>query len=472
MSTVTINVTYGFQQKKFTVAKTSTVSQLASEAASYFKVLGVPKLVYKEKPLDSGLLIRLTPLLQNSLVKLEAGAALSLTPITVKVTGDGGNFIIKTTNTNLLREVLEEIEKRDGMSLIKDHTEVMIMNTNYNDLSIPLLQAVGDASTAVIRVRYPAFGSGDKLKEQREIVVKQLAEQKVRNEALRRKREEEEDSKRARIREEEKNNNLNEDNKETELTDEYTSEKPTEQNGKATSSVSPLPQHPAKRIDSHTSIERRVPKEGSLLYAPEESAPQVYENPESDYLVTVDQARLYHQLVTKSARRTLVTPSAKPEYYQIRIRLPDRNLLEFTFVDGVESVKLGQLIKRIDDVLLDDWVGNYRLKLAYPPFSAVPQSFTANGTTLHDLPQWFNTEKVTLVWQENHPSNSGGPYLQPGAALEKLTTSDLPEMKIESLRQQLPEDNESEPTPPLKSLSTSAPKKSEAGVPKWLKLGK
>lgn len=482
MASVTVNVTYGYQSKKISIPKSSTVGQLASQAATAFNINGDPSLEHKGKRLDPSLPLRFTQLVQNSTVKLNVEATTTLTPsaIAIKIATPESSTVVKTTNDVTIEAALKLAEANLQTSIIKPGIEVLLMNTVYQDLSLPLKQVSGSATNTVMRVRYPV-SNVDRQKEQQEVVAKQLAEQRARNEAQRVERERLEAERQRRIYElkkeihEQQTELLENDDemmeaREEEQIENYESQHPVESRKDS--------QTKSKPTTADESISPLAPmKDGDQLYVPTNQPMPIYENPEEDYTLTVDKAKLYHKLVQQLGKRTRPTQHEPihPRQYLIRIKFPDRNLLQLNFVSDADSVKLGQIVKRIDEVILDKWIGKYHLKLGYPPFQQVPLSFDTNGSRLHDLPQFFSGERIALIWEPALVTigvASSGPFLKEGAISDQLSTRDLPEVKSESQRGNFADSQE--PRETKSSTTPTSTTKSNSGklVPKWLQIGK
>lgn len=482
MASVTVNVTYGYQSKKISIPKSSTVGQLASQAAAAFNLNGDPSLEHKGKRLDPSLPLKFTQLVQNSTVKLNVEATATLTPsaIAIKIATPESSTVVKTTNDVTIEAALKLAEANLQTSIIKPGIEVLLMNTVHQDLSLPLKQVSGSATNTVMRVRYPV-SNVDRQKEQQEVVAKQLAEQRARNEAQRVERERLEAERQRRIYELKKESQEhqtdvleNDDEmmeaREEEQIENYESQHPVEPRKDSQTKSKPT------TADESISLLALV-KDGDQLYVPTNQPTPIYENPEEDYTLTVDKAKLYHKLVQQLGKRTRPTQHEPihPQQYLIRIKFPDRNLLQLNFVSDANSVKLGQIVKRIDEVILDKWIGKYRLKLGYPPFQQIPLSFDTNGSRLHDLPQFFSGERIALIWEPalvNIGVASSGPFLKESAISDQLSTRDLPEVKSESQRGNFADYQE--PRETKSSTTPNSTTKSNSGklVPKWLQIGK
>lgn len=482
MATVAVNVTYGFDAKKFSVPKSTTVSQLAGQAAAHFKLSGSALLVYKGKALDGSLPLRLTPLSQNGTVELKkSSGTASARPVAIKVATPDGAYVVKTTTDQSVLAVIAEAEQTLKVQISKPNMELLVMNAVVSDLSTPLASMVGSAANAVIRVRYNDFG-GARQREQQEAVQKQLDEQRQRNQQRRLERERAEEERQARIRS--LRDTETADAKDEEATEPVEAAEPAVHPIEPVSAAHPeprgVPYQPSKKAKAASPelpaepVEPAAPVPANQLFTPSTQRQPVYENPEDDYVMTVDQAKAYQNSIRRLAARPAKHSVAKPTKYLIRLRFPDRSILQLNFVDDVANLKLGQVIKKLDEVLREPFVGNYNLKLAYPPFERVPVSWDANATRLHDLPKYFDTEKVVLIWEPTQTATSA-PYIKEGVVVETTTTLDLPEVRLETHRGELPGDRGSparEVSKELAAPASSLRPLAKPGMPKWMQIGR
>lgn len=195
------------------------------------------------------------------------------------------------------------------------------------------------------------------------------------------------------------------------------------------------------------------------LYVPSTRS-AIYENPDDDYNMTVNQAEKYYKIIkSMQGGRKVAKEVTKPQKYIIRIRFPDRSLLDLPIDDP--SIKLGQLLKKIDGYVAEKYINTYKLKNGLPPFKELAVGFSENNVALIDHPD-FQLEKILLIW-EPALSNSKGPYLGEGIATKDA--SQLPTLQLESHRGELEKDEVTAPKPVAKTDG----KKKSTGVPKWFR---
>ncbi|KAF8002315.1 hypothetical protein HF325_003280 [Metschnikowia pulcherrima] len=201
------------------------------------------------------------------------------------------------------------------------------------------------------------------------------------------------------------------------------------------------------------------------LYVPLKSTSGTYENPDADYELTSNQAEKYYKILKSMQGKPAKKFAKKPSKYTIRIRFPDRALLDLHFEDP--ATKLGQLLRKLDSYLLEKHINSYHLKSGLPPFEEIQFGFGANNTSLCDHPH-FQQEKILLIWESQ--SVSAGPYLK--QYLLRKDVSELPTVVLESHRGDLEADEESSKGIRSTADSRSADGKSKArakGMPKWFR---
>ena len=191
--------------------------------------------------------------------------------------------------------------------------------------------------------------------------------------------------------------------------------------------------------------------------------------------MTVDQAQKYHKMIINSSKKPAAPkPKSKPSKYSIRIKFPDRIMLQLEMNDP--TAKLGHLLKKIDEYLVPEFQNNYNLKIGYPPFSKIPMSLTHNTTPRADSP-FFQDEKIVLIWA-SLVTPAKGPYIvESDFARENVKQiNELPEIKLETNRSNLPADSNPRSAVPSASSSSSSSHNSEKSsanaskkIPKWFK---
>lgn len=204
------------------------------------------------------------------------------------------------------------------------------------------------------------------------------------------------------------------------------------------------------------------PKETEdTLYTPR-SHINYYENPEDDYNVTTHHAETYLkslQAMQKPKRKII---ASVPSRYTIRIRFPDRQLLDILMEDS--SVPLGKLFKKLDGYVHPKFRNSYILKNGSPPFEKIQMGFSRNNIALKDHPQ-FQQEKLLLVW-EPAAKLVPGPYLN--QELQAKDLSEMPTVALESNRQNLVDDPVANKTVMAHKIEKAKPEKRN-GVPKWFR---
>jgi hypothetical protein len=457
------------------------VSQLAEHASEKFSAKGIPSLSYNNKLLDSSLPLRFTPLTNNSKLQLSVkqGSLANQTIATklfANVNGEQKSFLQQIPTDLSLELTLQKFESAENVLLKRESIQLLILNQTYTDLSVSLRSIVGSASNIAIRVNYSQLNFKSH-EEQKKIIELQLKQQQERNEKLKLQKQQLESERTERIKKglANQNNTLLEpkpqessqahhrQNREQELDDHIVHQIDLEMQSE--------PPEPAP-TPNETSIYTYNPAELNEtleLYTPSTGSVTRYENPDDDYNMTVNQAMTYQKIIQNSAKRiNKKTNRAPPTKLFIRIKFPDRNILQVNFIEDLQNTKFGHLIRKIDDLLLPDFINNYNLKVGYPPFTKLEQSFDNNSKKLIDI-DYFMEEKVVLIWETT--IHSTGPFLKQNAINNVKSSSELPELILEQHRGELPSDlhvvtsNE-----PSEYRSTKQPgNKMEKKLPKWFK---
>lgn len=197
-----------------------------------------------------------------------------------------------------------------------------------------------------------------------------------------------------------------------------------------------------------------------VLYKP--SRTQIYENPEEDYELTLNQAKLYQNIIKYNPRKKPNTKPKEPEVYRLRVKFPNNYILDIRLAP---DEKFGELIKRIDSHLTEPFKSNYQLKLSYPPFKPLSIGFVNNNKKLTDMDDV--DDKTLFIWT----SEQAGQYL-----IDEISKdyNEMPGVKLELMRDELPDEEKTNSYTNSKSQSSlkDPKKKSDKKVPKWLKLGK
>lgn len=429
------------------------------------------------KKLDGLLPIRLSNLMNNAKLTLTTTRTHSV--VTLKVIAlildESVTKILKVssqTSANLLVEqflqsaaiVVDVSEKRVQLSVLQ--AVVDSISVNFDEINVGTL--VGSTSNAVVRMVVEE--KGNQLKREK----MQEEQQKLRHEIEDQKRHTRELEKQLRENEPERAKQEDINMEDTEQEGGVLEEKtlPVEngfvENSEAKSFVENSTHIPQAAPNVPTTVQTPatqpaapvIPLEKEdTVYLPQKSS-KLYENPEDDYNMTMAQAETYYGIIKSMQKgRKIKKESKKPSKYVIRVRFPDRSLLDLVVDDS--SLKLGQLLKRLDGYLEERYINTYKIKNGHPPFTEVAVGFSENNTALSDHPD-FQLEKLLLIWETT--TISSGPYLKQGIHTKDL--SELPVNVLESQRGQLEE--EIERGTPKQVNREQQPKKSK-GLPKWFK---
>lgn len=508
-------VVYGMKTVKVACPATSTVNQLMelSKAKLKLDTNTFIDLSYKNQVLDSLLPLRLTNVPNNAKLTLSIATS-TQKEVTIKVlvtypptiVNQKNTFIQKIDNNKTIKELLNHIEKDSGIKLLNvsegTSAQLQILNLKIDEVNFntsKIINLVGHSTTSmVIRLTYIlASSKADGLKrkeEQDKINQLQLQQQYTRNQLKReeneRKRELEESTEIERSNEDvNMEENQEKDSVEASINKNHI-DIPSQNNtsNESTMQSTPSTQSIEKTI-STISAENIEPDQPSntpeeelddLIYLPSsEHINHQYDHNDSAYELTVAQAQTYHNLITKSMRpqkpKPRNVPITIPERYLVRIRFPDRTTLQLNLENG-PTVKLGNLLKKLDDFLLPQHKNSFNLKFSYPPFTTIPISFLNNDKYLHQLKISKNssdifTERTSLIWEST--SAIPGPFINQESGRVKQN-SERVEVQLENRRGDLPDEpkvsNELKVEP--NSGSSSNKKEVKKGVPKWLKFSK
>lgn len=486
MLSITLHISFNNVTKKLTYSKTQTINEVLRDCTEKFKIPGsTGELRYNGKKLDDSLPIRLTNLINNSKVVFEKTNDKLERDVNLKIVWnyktEVKTFVEKFKNTLTPTEIIQAIEKKHNIEIQKHGIfEINILDrrlrSDLNDFTKELVEIVGPLATSMVaRINYITDGKTEEQDKINELQKSQMLhyQARLREEAHRKELVEKERT----LKESEQANNI------TILTGSQASEpnvsvpQLSEKSSVHKESDQLVHQESMTRKDEDetsgavNNSSNMVVEEDAMdtIYIP--SSFTTYENPDTDYNMTVEQAKKYHKLVVNSRMRPKpFTEKRKPNKYLIRIRFPDRNILQLNIADARTS--LGQLCKRIDDHLLPQYQRHYNLKIAHPPFSLIPLSLSTNPTPMQELPQ-FQDEKLTLIWEPLEKAS--GPYLE-RADIEIKESNRLPELVLEQNRNSLPDSSglHADATVPAslqnalgnRSLS-SLPAKSK--FPKWFR---
>lgn len=439
---ISFSINYNNQLKKVSINKNKTVNDLTELGCSKFN-LNYGELYYQQKKLNSSDAIKYTNLINNSKLVLKP-IELSEKEVNVKIFKPNGESLIrKLFNKLTMEEILKDLGLNEG------HTVSILNKSLQGDFKMSLGSLIGDNNNVVMRISQVK----EETEEQRKIVEQQLKAQQVKNEQLRQKRELEEAEREHRLRESRRNMEADEpEMSEPEQIISQSEETPRDEPQEETSKETAR-ENPTEVIQPEATQEQIPPLEEPeeiSIYRP--SSTKIYENPDEDYEFTANHAKIYQQSI-KYKQPTKKVASI-PESYHIRIRFPNKYLLEIRLPN---TSKFGELIKKIDENLNDSFKSNYILKLSYPPFTKISIDFTTNNKLLSDLK--FDG-KMILIWE----SETSGDYLIESNVKD---FSSLPEVKLENMRSDLPDE-----VIKVKQPKESTGKAKDKKVPKWLKIGK
>lgn len=503
MLTLTFNISLNNTNKKVACAKSQSVNQLVQAALEKFRINGQHgELFHNGKKLDSSLSIRLTNLVNNSKLVLvvsdESKEKLVNIKLAINAKNEIKSYILKTSNIRSLIEILEEFERSNTCDIRgAGEFELTVLNSKIgsgsDEINSSLKSIIGsDVSSLVMRLVYLQINSNAEEQQKINEIQKQRMKDYQRQEKDKKELEQKAQEETARQKSQQQHQQQQQSDQHqiqttTQADDFETPKAPESTNIRAkrqlihagTTDVNPS----EAATTEHTSASEGFNQTSSepiehkdTLYIP--SSFSTYENPDDDYEVTVDQAQKYHKMILNSSKKSAAPrPKPKPSKYSIRIKFPDRLMLQLEV--GDPSAKLGNLLKKIDEYLLPEFQNNYNLKIGYPPFSKIPMTLTHNNTSLADSP-FFQDEKIVLIW-ESLTSHTKGPYIvESDFARENIKRIDeLPEIKLETNRSNLPTDSKPlskiPPVPSSGSLSHNSEKPSvnvSKKVPKWFKPNK
>lgn len=251
-------------------------------------------------------------------------------------------------------------------------------------------------------------------------------------------------------------------NTETTITD-MEIEKPAEYEKPVAAEIQPRVHTPELQDNTTGSFSLTTEKEDTV-YVPVNRT-ELYENPEDDYNMTTSQAEKYLKIIKSMQTRTKAKKVARiPSHYTIRLRFPDRSLVQLHMEDS--NVKLGQFVKKIDTFLDSKFINSYKIKNGSPPFKEIQFDFDTNNASMNSHPD-FQEEKLLLIWEPTI-SHALGPYLKDGVATKDV--NELSTMKLEAHRGQLEDEAH---TGPKKSEGTRSISKTKSkltpNMPKWFR---
>lgn len=506
---LSFSIAYNQTTKKVTCLRSSTVNQLASLAAAKF---GLPAsasgtLFHNGKKLDGLLPLRLTNLVNNAKLALEV--SLALRPVTLKVVGsilgELKQKIIKTNTDSTVQQLLDTFASETGVQYGENRIQVSLLDAKIDngstDFATTLLGSIlGSADNAVVRLTVEsqdAQSKREKLQAEQQKLRQQLEEHKRQARLLEKKlkeesgetekKEEKEDeqlqgegNEEVGIEEKEEQQQaqvdespdlyVNVDSNDMEVDQPEPSESQVSSSTSESASVSKAPIEPPSEPIPEESFQVKHFKEDTV-YIPQNRS-QHYENPDSDYNLTVAQAEKYYGIIKSMQQNKKQQPkeAVPPKSYTIRIRFPDRALLDLQIDDS--STKLGQLLKKLDGYVHERHINTYRLKNGVPPFEEIAIGFDANNKELKQHKN-FQDERIMLIWEPTDKA-AKAPYLK--LDINTRSLDDMPTIQLETNRGQLSDETEEKRRQSTLDQSHSGSgnpeKKKKNGLPKWFKLGK
>lgn len=482
----TFSVSYQNVVKKVSCPRTASVNQLANTALEKFKV-GPGKngvLSSGGKKLDGLQPVRFTNLVNNAKLTLEVSNA-AATVLTLKLQGtvdkEPASRNLEVSSSMSLAELvllfLRETSRMHDWSGKRVQLGVYqsVVDNQSTDFKLTVIGSlVGGASNALVRVTIEAKSeqaNREKLQEEQR--------------ALRLKQEEEKREARLKA-QEEAQNAAPQEKKETASVStgepqdvpvhhEHIAQPieqsqpavvpPAEQEDVDMEENAPTPAEKVAPAPTPASQAWELPEEREDTLYVAQNTTQLYENPEDDYNLTTAQAEKYFSMIRSMQGNKKKKEARVPQKYTVRIRFPDRSLLDLHIDDSL--VKFGQFLKKLDGYVHEKHINSYKLKSGLPPFKELKFDFNGNNTPLKEHED-FQLEKLLLIWEPSEKS-AGVPYLKEG--LSKKDVSQLPTVMLESNRGRLEEEQSltTKSKPSLSSRSSAEGKPKAKGLPKWFR---
>lgn len=469
------NVSYNGTSKKASCLQSALVGDLATSAATKFSLPSSTKAVLSHNGvnLDPSVSIKASKVYNNATLQLRVIAQNET--VTAKVMASFASStttkVIKVPSTNSPEMLVAKFLEVANHTLAPgERISFSSMQRNLSDTDPAFKTAtIGDifgTSSGVVRLRFESSGHNEKiraLQAEQQILRDQFAD--AQREKRRHERELEERERLAqRGREKSSKNEAKLPGGDEDMA-EAGAEESEEDESEQVENKATLPIKTPLSSTSHSSQPKtpippiQIPKEtADTLYTQTGASSAIYENPENDYNVTAGQAKLLLESVRTVRPIKKTAPAKLPDSYTIRLRFPDRALLDI-HVSGTE--KFGQLLKKIDSYVSQPYINHYKLKSGSPPFSEVTMGFSENNTILNEHPA-FLSDKLLLIWETSITSLV--PYVKDG--LVKKDASELPNVYLESHRGQLADDEKEENTPVKSEAKKKGPFK---GAPKWFR---
>ena len=454
------NVVYGNITKRVEARKSDTVHQLTNICMQKYKIDSNMRgeLHYNGKRLDSLLPIRLANLANNSRLTLLVQSVgdskdknVNVKLMVVFPDNKTHTFILTVPANIMLVKLVESMEKSNNVDLMEVpgyYMKLSVVNTQLSSLderftTVRLNSIIGlDVSSLVIRLSYSRVDNHETVLKQKEIVKKQLEEQQKWNERrelerVERERQSAQERELSETRQEpvdEANSNENETISKQAPLNRFVDQPPQPSISSVSSRVDHTTHVEPNPVAQPTSQNNLQKPESAEYFIPSDKR-YIYENSDDDYDMTVTQAQKYHKPIQDSAARKAPKQARKPQSYSVRIKFPDRSLLQLAFA---ADSKFGQILKELDHYILPAYKENYHLKVAYPPFKKLEFSFLANNTRLDEHGEFGSNENIVLLWEVTD-GDASGPFIDTKLVNAKETT-ELPEIQLESNRGQLPKE--------------------------------
>lgn len=438
---LTFQVSHNGAVKKVLVLQLAPVLVLVQASSDKFGLApGVAReLHHNGRNIDQLQPVRLAGL--YNMAKLNLVATEATSDIKLKIVGDIlGQLVTKVATVSPLTHLSELVRMFLPDAYPGKRVQFAVVRSIVKDLSQSIGSVVGPVSSAAIRLNVdegPRRQSKQESEPRKESTkaVREMASGKVENEPSGAPRENNTSrSKTVELSSEPQRGGIQEQNTQSiELLKAATlTEQPREGLSMADSAPASQILHEEESHTTHQSPQRDV------AYLPQEHRVASYENPDQDYTVSVAQAEHYYNMIRALQHKQPQKEHFAPQRYTIRVRFPDRVLLEISIDDG--SMKMGQLLKRIDGYVKEDFVGGYRLKCGLPPFKVIDFSFSGNNQPLNLHPD-FQQERLVLIWEAL--GTRRGPYLREG--VETRPVDALPPVVLESQRATMPAEKDSGP---------------------------
>lgn len=493
MLTLALKITYNKTTKTIHCKSSLTINQLVELSLESFNINKSfsGDLVHNGKIVDKSLPLRWSNFTNNTRLELKAYELKEDLQVSVKlVVSDNKetkSYISKVSNSLSIKSIIHKFEEIHGIQLIQEGRpfEILMMRNRimYDDKQIEkrLVDILGNQGNSVqMRLTYisRSFNNTQEQQEINEIQKKSIREFHIKKKEESETLQQEEEQKEMKNQEETKLKST-EKEKEAESIkkEEISQENETSKAGAIShargeeESKTDYPETTSgESLIAREQEKEKEPMRKDTLYEP--STYPRYENPDSDYDMTVDQARKYHKLIRDSSRPNKPKPKLIPKRYSIRVKFPDRNILQIELENS--QVTMNHFISKLNSHLLDQSVP-YNLRIGYPPFSKISLLLEDNGKAMLSWPE-FQDEKLLLIWEPTISVKH--PYINTesleNANIKKF--EDIPEVRLDSSQLLLdsnegPSESSRQTHQPISQPSRSGLRAENASkIPKWLKL--